>query len=290
MQRLEKDDVICRVITEAVISQVVDCLERGFPHRPRNYWVAALGRMSKLPTIEEYPRYGYALEARGQVVGVLLTIYSRREGVDCNYVCCNLSSWCVDSEYRGAALILHMAAVKRKEVTYLNISPAQHTQATIEALGFRRFTNGQIFCAPILSHQHNARVRAFAPNSPESDLLPKSECKILTEHASFGNVSLVCVKDGTAYPFVFQYRKVMQHIRCSHLIYCRRMDDFFRFAGPLGRYLLLRSGPFCIVDTTGPVDGLFGRYFAERNPKYFKGPAPPRLGDLSYTELAVFGS
>ena len=32
-----------------------------------------------------------------------------------------------------------------------------------------------------------------------------------------------------------------------------------------------------------------GKYFAEYGPKYFKGPAPPRLGDLSYTELVILG-
>ena len=180
--------------------------------------------------------------------------------------------------------------VKRKEVTYLNISPAVRTQPAIEALGFQRFSNGQIFSAPILSTpQPNARVRAFRTDGPEAALLSEGERKILAEHAAFGCCSLVCVKDGAAYPFVFRRRAVLLFIPCSHLIYCRSMSEFVRFAGPIGRYLLFRSGPFCIVDATGSVGGLVGRYLPERNPKYFEGPVPPSLGDLSYTELAVFG-
>jgi hypothetical protein len=44
-----------------------------------------------------------------------------------------------------------------------------------------------------------------------------------------------------------------------------------------------------MVDANGPVAGLGGRYFAERLPKYFRGPVEPRLGDLAYTEAALFG-
>jgi hypothetical protein len=34
---------------------------------------------------------------------------------------------------------------------------------------------------------------------------------------------------------------------------------------------------------------LIGRYFDATMPKYFKGPDRPRLGDLAYTEAAMFG-
>ena len=44
-----------------------------------------------------------------------------------------------------------------------------------------------------------------------------------------------------------------------------------------------------IVDSNGPISGLLGKYFDGVAPKYFKGPSPPRLGDLAYTELAMFG-
>ncbi len=290
MLKSNRYDVLCRLITDDVIDQVVECLKRGFPHRPKSYWVSALEKLAGRAAIEDYPRYGYALEANGQIVGVVLLIFSRRDGPAGSYIRCNISRWCVDTEYRACAIMLHMAAVKRKEVTYLNISPALRTRPAIEALGFRRFSNGQIISAPILSTpQRNAHVGAFRTDGPEAAPLSESERKVLTEHAAFGCCSLVCVKDGAAYPFVFQRRAVWGLILCSHLIYCRNMDEFVRFAASIGRYLLFRSGPFCIVDTTGMVGGLVGRYFPDRHPKYFKGPVPPRTGDLSYTELAVFG-
>jgi len=293
MLKLKEDAILCCLITDDLIARVVACLARGFPSRSSSYWVCALDQMSRREIVEDYPRYGYALEAKGQIVGVLLLIYSRRDGVGGGRVYCNLSSWCVDVEYRGSgcALLLHTAAVRHREVTYLNISPAEFTRPAIEALGFQRFARGQIFSAPILSSQSwSTRVRTFSVDRPESALLTDSERKILADHAALGCCSLVCVKDGAAYPFVFRRRVVFRFILCSHLIYSRSIDEFVRFAGPLGRYLMLRSGPFCVLDTNGAVSGVVGRYFSGRNPKYFKGPVSPRLGDLTYTELALFGA
>jgi hypothetical protein len=31
-----------------------------------------------------------------------------------------------------------------------------------------------------------------------------------------------------------------------------------------------------------------GKYFDDSRPKYFKGPVPPRLGDMAYTHFAMF--
>ncbi|WP_246731614.1 hypothetical protein [Methylocapsa sp. S129] len=247
--------------------------------------------MSKRPAIEDFPRYGYLLEAPSGVVGVLLVIYSRRTGAAGESIFCNLSSWCVDLEFRSYAVVLHAVAVKRKDVTYINVSPAAHTRRAIEAVRFKRFCDGQIVFAPILSTwRSNVRVAAFAADAPESTLLSESERAILAEHAALGCRALVCVKDGVGYPFVLQRRAAFHRlIPCQQLIYCRSMDEFVFFAGAIGRYLALRAWPIFLADANGPVLGLIGKYFAGYGPKYFKGPVPPSLGDLSYTELAILG-
>jgi hypothetical protein len=96
--------------------------------------------------------------------------------------------------------------------------------------------------------------------------------------------------DGVSHPFVFMHRRVYRRlIPCEQLIYCRNLDDFLEFAGPLGRYLLTRGGFIGLVDANGPLPGVIGAYLADRGPKYFKGPARPRLGDLSFTELPIMG-
>ena len=116
--------------------------------------------MARRPAIEDYPRYGNALVAGGNVVGVLLQIFSRRDAANGSTVRCNISSWCVDKEYRGYSLMLHMNSVQRKEVTYVNISPAAHTRKTIEAFGFRRFARRpNVFGAGLVGSATQGRRR-----------------------------------------------------------------------------------------------------------------------------------
>jgi hypothetical protein len=78
-------------------------------------------------------------------------------------------------------------------------------------------------------------------------------------------------------------------IPCAQLIYCRDIQDFVRFARPLGRYLARRGRPLVIVDSNGPIAGLVGTYLGGKSPKYFKGPRRPSFGDLAYTEAVMFG-
>jgi hypothetical protein len=282
---------LVRPIGDDDLDDVIACLQRGFPERPRDYWRIGLDRMGRRPAIEDYPRYGNVLVVDGKIAGVLLLIFSARESASGSRILCNLSSWCVDPQHRSFALLLHTQSVKRAEVVYMNISPAVHTRKVIEALGFSRFSQGQIFTAPLLSRaRRKARIFAFSANAPEAALLPEAERQILSEHAAIGCRALICVSEGRAYPFAFQPRNVLRNlISCPQLIYCRDVSEFVAFAHAIGRYLLFRSGPLCVLDAIDDMPGLVGRFFTGRFPKYFKGPARPNLGDLAYTELVLLG-
>jgi hypothetical protein len=89
-----------------------------------------------------------------------------------------------------------------------------------------------------------------------------------------------------AYAFVFCPRVVKGVIPRAQLVYCRDLDDLVRFAGPVGRFLSLRGRFLVLIDANGPNPGLIGRYFDGQMPKYSDRP---RLGDLAYTEAALFG-
>ena len=73
------------------------------------------------------------------------------------------------------------------------------------------------------------------------------------------------------------------------LIYCRDLGDFARFARPLGRRLLRHGMPWIAVDANAPIPGLPGFFQKRGDRQYFRGPDQPRLGDLAYTEAALFG-
>ena len=95
-----------------------------------------------------------------------------------------------------------------------------------------------------------------------------------------------------AIPFVLQpvrIRRGFIALPAMQLIYCRDIDDFVASAGAIGR-LLLRQGKIAVIlDANGPVAGLSGIYTERRGRKYVKGPQRPPLGDLSDTELVLYG-
>lgn len=285
------EGLICRPIAPADWQAVIDCLGRGFPERPRKHWEEALTRMARRRPVGDFPQYGYVLDSAGRIVGVMLTLYFPAVGQD-GAVRCNLSSWAVDEEFRAYALKLVMTAMRRKEVTYLSITPAPVTLKVTEALRFKRFADGQLAFLPMLSRVGApVRVVEARPEAPELALLPEDERQMLLDHAALGCRALICIRGGAASPFIFKTRRVLKGlVPCSQVIYCRSHADLSRCVGALGRHLLRKGQLICLVDANGPVAGLVGRYFAEIGPKYFKGPNPPSPGDLAFTEFVVFGS
>jgi hypothetical protein len=280
----------CRQIGEADIAAVAKLLNRGFPNRSRSFWLDALRRLSGRESPSEMPKYGYLLETGAGPVGAILLIYSTMPSRDGAMTRCNLSSWYVEPAYRAYAALLASQALRHKDVTYLNVSAAPHTWPIIEALGFSRYCDGIFLAVPALKGLFNRDpVKVFdATRQPAAAFDPLDQ-DILSRHAGHGCISLWCETAERAYPFVFRPRLVKNLMPCAQLIYCREVDDFVRFAGPIGRYLVRRAKPLVIVDSNGAIPGLPGIYRRGSMAKYFKGPQRPRLGDLAYTEYAILG-
>jgi hypothetical protein len=280
----------CRQIADADAPAIVALLARGFPARGRAFWQQALAQLAKREPPPGLPQYGYLLESAGRPVGAILLICSTMPAGEGFVARCNLSSWYVEPAFRFYASLLVSRALARKDVTYLNVSPAPHTMPIIEAQGFARYGDGLFVAVPMFKNLFaGERVQLIEAHEPVPVAIDAFERELLLKHAELGCVSLWCVAGGHAYPFVFRPRMVKKVVPCARLIYCREIGDFVRFAGPLGRYLAWRGRPLVIVDANGPIAGLAGAFRGGRMPKYFRGGERPRLGDLAYTEFAVLG-
>jgi hypothetical protein len=274
-----------RQVQEADLGAVAELLARGFRFRPKSYWLRGFARMGARKVPAGYPRYGLLLESEGRVVGAILTIYSSVPYDGGAVIRCNVSSWYVEPEFRGYAALL--ASFRDTAVTYVNISPAENTWATIEAQGFRCIREGWFLSFPALSRgNQSARI---LPLSGAPHALP--ERTLLGEHAALGSTVFVIQSEGTHYPFVFAPRRILYRaIPAIKLAYCRDFADYIRFAGLIGRYLLVRGMPGVVVDNDLRVRELTG-FPIERTRRYYvRGPHPPRSGDLAHTETVFFGS
>ncbi|HTR76930.1 MAG TPA: hypothetical protein VMH39_02430 [Gemmatimonadaceae bacterium] len=284
--------VRCRTIEHADLARVLALLEAGFPERSRERWVLALNRLSEHPTPAGLPKYGYLLEADSELVGVILVIFSSSVVEGQVRVRGNVSGWYVVPAYRSHAAMLASHALGHKGVTFLNISPARHTWPILEAQGYTKFGAGQFFAVPALcAPQPRVAVRAAAHDLKPGMGLSQSEVDLLLSHAEYGCHSVVVDSADGRYPFVFARRwERWKGIKFPYglVAYCRGSDVFVRFAGPLGRFLALRGMPVICIDANQPILGLAGK-FVEWGPRFFKGPNPPRLGDVAYTERVMFG-
>ncbi len=270
------------------IPDVVDLLVRGYGKaRSRQFWKDMLDGLTYRTVPSGYPRYGYVLENNGSLVGVILLIFSTAWENGIPYVRCNGSGVYVDPAFRIYAPLLIGRASRDKSVTVLNLTAARHTHKMVEATGFSRYVEGIFIALPILSRSAGEAVRVIdAVEEPDAPF-EIHERETLVEHASYGCTSLWCITPQRAYPFVFR-SKTIKVLQVQQLVYCRDIDALVRFARPIAKYLA-RKGQFLVmVDANGAIPGLVGKYFGKR-PRFFFGPNRPRLGDLAYTEISLFG-
>src|SRR5262249_4164161 len=159
---------------------------RGFP-RPRPYWETRLERLRTRSTPSNLPRYGYLLETDGKSVGVILLISSLRHFGDQQVPFSNLSGWYVEPEFRSGATQLLRRALANKQTTYLNLYPATHVRAIVEAFGFRRYSEGQFLALLALAHnQKNTRARIVGVDNFGNADLEEGERRLLEVQAGYG--------------------------------------------------------------------------------------------------------
>lgn len=284
--------VRCREIRESDVDAVADLLTRGFG-RSRAYWMQGLQRQALRSVPEGYPRFGYMLDHDGAPVGVLLLLYTARDEGGETVIQCNLSSWYVEPDFRNYATMLTKVAQRHKDVTYLNISPATKTWPIIETQGFRSYCSGLFFSFPLLARaRRDVAVEIVAADATGIKDVSVAEAELLTRHARYGCLSLVCRTAEGAFPFILQPMRIRRGWIAPpvmQLIYCRDIADYVACASAVGR-AVLRHGKISVsLDSNGPIAGLAGIYTEARGRKYFKGPKPPRLADLTDTELVLYG-
>jgi hypothetical protein len=266
--------VRCRPIVEADLDGLADLLARGFPRSNRHYWTAGFARWRSLPVVDGVPRYGYALEGETGLVGAILLISSRRGG----RIISNLSSWYVDPLWRAHSAMLISAATKLRHVIYLNASPAPHTWQTLQMQGFKPYNFGR------------SAVFAWPGKGQVSEAIPEDlpEAQLLRDHRAMGALSLTALVGGIVSPFVFKPRRLDRpKVKVMDMIFCRDIADFERCLPALAKHFLWQGVLGFLID--GRIEGIGSHYVEGKEPRYYKGPQAPALGDLAYTEKTLFG-
>src|SRR6202011_5703889 len=132
-----------RQIADSDVNDVVELLTRGFaPRRSRRFWQDMMARLAAHATPPGEPRYGYMLDDGHGPVGTILLVSSAIPTNDGAQVRSNFSSWYVDPAFRSYASMLIARAIRHKDVTYLNVTPALHTRPILLAQGYACYARG----------------------------------------------------------------------------------------------------------------------------------------------------
>jgi hypothetical protein len=273
-----------RIHSREIVSSDLDQLAWFFTKAlgfSKEYFSKILEKVTHLSTPIGFPKYGYVLLSDDVIVGAILMIFTKiRSGA----VRCHVTTWTVDPDYRPYAALFFSKALGYKDVTYLNILANRRSLPFIKLQGFSMCSSGQFGAIPVLSKGSGDRsVKLVSADAVPNMPLDADEQELLLTHGKYGCTSLWCITQESAHPFVFQPRSTFPGVQ---LIYCRDVEEFVRFARPIGLFLALRGSFYVVVNSNGPIPGLVGKYFPGVLPLYYKGPLL-RIGDLAYTQFAL---
>jgi hypothetical protein len=277
-----------REIKDGDLETLAKFLARGLGYRSQ-YFLQILSRLAEHPTPAGYPRYGYLLEKEERTVGAILLIFSTIWSGCGPAVRCHVTSWCVEPEFRPYATLFFATALRRNDVTYINISARPETRPVITAQGFLKYSDGQFIAFPLMnlwSRLKGSRVEILAGDKAPNAPFEPYELDLLKAHARYGCICLWCMTPERAYPFVFHQRLFKGFLPGVQLVFCHDIQSFVRFSTSIGSFLAARGRLAIRIDSNGPIPGLIGKYIDGMEPRYYKGPKP-RLGDLSYTQTVM---
>jgi hypothetical protein len=277
--------MMIREIAEDDLDAVCGLLVEGFPQRSYGYWAKGLTNLSSLAPVEGFPKYGYLVDADYTIQGVLLTITSDH-GVHGAWT--NFSSWYVRKEYRHFATILFTQALKLRNTTFLNPSPSKRIIPILKAFGFEPYTIGTVALdlrRAIRKPPPRGEVRRLGVD--ELARLSEREGRTAEDHMRMGCDVLYLQTDDREGLLIHRRKWIKRSLPCSQVIFTEP-DLMGQLVAPVMRALGSRGSLLALCDIDEAPDPSIGHVFA-RGIRYFKGVDAPSVGDLTYSELAVFG-
>jgi hypothetical protein len=277
-----------RELEERDLPELAQIMAEGFPRHSRAFWENCLRLIKQRDRAPGTPQYGYGIEADG-LKGAALALGSLHGPPDSPQTIVNISSWTVRPSHRGPpAKELYRYASRFDNFTYSNLSAASHTLKTITQFGFREGTAGQILAVGVRKVPRSA-IRIVTTHDAELAGLEPQKAEMLRYHANRGCIAFCLGLPDRLAPLIFLPRRIKPGIPVAQLIYCEQMDDFQDNSRGVYLWLLARGYPALLVDSSGPIIGLKGKYFPGKAAKYYKGQSSLYAVDHTYSEMIYIG-
>jgi hypothetical protein len=280
---------VIRELGHSDLAETARILREGFPRHSLDRWQNRLRILAQRDPAPGTPLFGYGLDVGG-LQGIGLTIGSLHGPLEARQTIVNGSSWTVRPAYRGpAAIELYRRSMSGAGITFSDLSSGADVQKIIRICGFAECSAGIAIAIGVARARGRNRRRIVSLKDAARSGLSPERAAMMEYHQTRGCFTF-CVEDNDRLaPLMFMTRSLRPGVQVAQLIYCERMDDLIDNSRAITVEAWKRGCAALLVDASGPIQGLKGRYFRGVEPKYYKGPAPLYAIDHSYSELIYFG-
>ena len=161
---------------------------------------------------------GYCLFEGKEIVGFLGLIFSKRMVDDTIECFCNMTSWIVKEQYRGHSLSLLLPALRLKDHTITDLSPAKNVIRILERFGFKELDSRVKILLPtgIFGRDNSTgNCHISLDMNQIMGILNKKETRILKDHFNYPYISHLLAYNKNSYCYV-----IFTIVRNPILSYC----------------------------------------------------------------------
>jgi hypothetical protein len=175
------------------------------------------------------PDHGFVVAVGGEIKGFLGTVYAERNIAGERRMFCNLSSWFVVPELRGAGALLLMAATRQRNCIYTSLTAAAETVPLVLRAGFRQIGAVKHLLPPFAQTATLARslaARVATDPAAVAARLDSAQRRLFDDHKQTCDHLVLEDHDQTLY--VITRRRVKRNVPLTEVMYVSRPALFQR--------------------------------------------------------------
>ncbi|GAA3753455.1 GNAT family N-acetyltransferase [Salinactinospora qingdaonensis] len=194
--------------------------------------------------------YGYVMEAEGEVVGFLGTLFTEREINGTRHKFCEIHSWYVRDDYRNESIKLFLPVMSLRKVTLLNYTPTQTVYDISKKFGWNDLETQLLMFLPIPTPRSlGAGVRVETRKHAIVQYLDETDKQIFLDHDDVPcSHFLVRENNGTGYSYIILKKMWLSRLRpFGRIIYASDKRMLLNHIDYLKMLWCLRLGLTCVV-------------------------------------------
>jgi len=235
------------------------------------------------------PDHGFVVAVGGEIKGFIGTLYAERNIAGEPRMFCNLSSWFVAPEIRGAGALLLMAATRRRNCIYTNFTTTAEASALMLRAGFRQIGAVKHLLPPLAQTATLARslaARVATHPAVVAVRLDSAQRRLFEDHKQTCGHLLLEDQDQTLY--VITRRRVKRNVPLTEVMYVSTPALFQRHLERVKLVALRRDRTAALACDDRFLDVAPRLGMRVARPIFCKGdPFPDAAIDNLYSELVL---